>query len=55
MTSNYGVKALQKQIYPNWDRLEIQNIITKLKRKYTLNTPGVNLNCCCTPGPIPIA
>ena len=32
-----------------------QNIVGKLKRKYVLNTPGVNLNCCCTPGPIPIA
>ena len=32
-----------------------QNIISKLKRNYVLNTPSVNLNCCCTPGPIAIA
>ena len=31
-----------------------QNIISKLKRNYVLNTPSVNLNCCCTPGPIAI-
>ena len=32
-----------------------QNIISKLKRNYVLNTPSVNWNCCCTPGPIAIA